>query len=460
MQSFRTIKHPLLISFAFALLAIMSPAYGQDPVPSFYVFQNVNVIPMDTKRVLEAQTVVVRNGRIESVQASGEPVPQDAALIQGENRYLMPGLAEMHGHIPSGDDPQYAKDILFLYIANGVTFVRGMAGHSYHIQLREQLEAGELDGPTIIAAGPWLGQSNAGSKRETRKTVRQHHKEGFDLLKVGSLPAKNYPHMVDEAKKLGMPFAGHIPEGVTLEQALDAGQASIDHLDRYIEYLVPEDADLEDRESGFFGSGLIDLVDMDRIPAAVEITREAGTWNVPTLSLVEHLASGESPEDMIQWPEMQYMPDHILTEWVKAKRDFNARDDFKPDAAQRLVQVRRQLLKALHDGGAPIALGSDSPQFFNVPGFSIHHEMAMMVAAGLSPYQVLVTGTRNPADYLETPNEFGQVAAGHRADLILLDGNPLEDIGQLRNRAGVMVRGQWLPEGEIQRRLKTIAQRR
>lgn len=455
MQSIRYVT----LALACLGLPLASCSSEEASEPGLYAFERVNVVPMDSERILEHRTVLVRDGRITSIDPAGVSPAPGATVIDGEGRYLMPGLAEMHGHIPGSDTPQYAEDVLFLYISNGVTLVRGMAGDAYHLELRERVAAGELDGPTIFAASPWLGHYNAGSEAQTRRSVREYHEQGFDLLKVGSLSPINYGHMVDEAQELEMPFAGHIPAGVTLERALASGQASIDHLDRYVEFLVAEDADLAGRESGFFGSGLIDLVDIDRIPEAVEVTLESDTWNVPTLSLVEHLASEQPPEDMIRWPEMRYMPERILDHWVRSKRERQARDDFRPAAARALVALRRQLLKALHDGGAPIALGSDAPQFFNVPGFSIHHEMAMMVEAGLSPYEVLVTGTRNPADYFGTPDTFGRVAPGHRADLILLEANPLADITAVQKRAGVMVRGQWLPERVVQERLETIAGR-
>ena len=143
---------------------------------------------------------------------------------------------------------------------------------------------------------------------------------------------------------------------------------------------------------------------------------------------------------------------------MASKRDMQSRDTFRPAAAQRLVEVRRRLLGALHDAGAPIALGSDAPQFFNVPGFSIHHEMRMMAAAGLTPYEVLATGTRAPARYFGTPEAFGTVAPGRRADLILLDADPLDDLANVQRRVGVMVSGRWLPEDEIQARLRAIAE--
>ncbi|HSP12508.1 MAG TPA: amidohydrolase family protein, partial [Salegentibacter sp.] len=251
-------------------------------------------------------------------------------------------------------------------------------------------------------------------------------------------------------------FGGHVPEAVGLTGALEARQTSIDHYDRYVEFLVPDEA-RKGRSAGFFGSGIIDLIDRDRIDEAVKMTVQAGTWNVPTLSLIEHLANEESAEEMITRPEMRYMPRNVLDGWAKFKNDYSKRDDFQPEATAALVEFRRDLTKKLHDAGAKIVLGSDAPQVFNVPGFSIHHELWMMVESGLSPYEVLVTGTRNAAVYFGTPNEFGTIQPGRRADLILLNSNPLEDISYVQDRAGVMVRGTWYPEEKIQEKLEEIA---
>lgn len=420
-------------------------------------FVGVDVLPMDRDRLLPAQTVVVRDGRIVSMgPAADADLPADARRIDGRGKVLMPGLAEMHGHVPGDDDPQYVEDVLFLYIANGVTFVRNMAGSPTHLALRDRITRGELTGPTLVAASPWLASDSAAAIDDT---LRAHRAAGYDLVKIGSMPPELYPGMARTAHRLGIPFGGHIPAGVRLETALEARQASIDHFDRYVEFLVPEDADVRARGAGFFGSGWVEAVDATRIPDAVRRTVEAGTWNVPTLSLVEHLASPESAADMIQWPEMRYLPRSVREGWVRAKGEFGAREDFQPEAAHRLVELRRQLLKALHEAGAPIALGSDAPQFFNVPGFSLHREMRMMVAAGLTPYEVLETGTAAPARYLGTPGGFGTVAPGARADLVLLDADPRQDVGHAEVPVGVMVRGHWWPADRIRERLDTIAAR-
>jgi imidazolonepropionase-like amidohydrolase len=423
------------LSLAFACLSLAACTTAAPARSDAVAFVNVTVVPMDRERVLEDQTVIVRDGRISAVSPSqAADVPESAQRIDGRGKYLMPGLAEMHGHVPGPDKEDYARDVLFLYVSNGVTTVRNMAGDPWHIDLRRRINAGEVVGPTLYAASPWLGEQ-AATPEQAERVVREYQAAGFDLLKIGNLPAPAYARMAQTAHALGMPFGGHIPEDVGLVKALDVRQASIDHFDRYVEFLVPE-AKRGDRKAGFFGSGVVDLADRSRIPDAVARTKQAGTWNVPTLSIVEHIASDESGEAMAQWPEMRYLPRDVVEGWVRSRRD---------------------LLKALHDADAPIALGSDAPQFFNVPGFSIHHELRMMVASGLTPYEVLATGTREAARYFDAADEFGTVAPGMRADLILLDADPLADVGNVRRRAGVMVRGKWWPEAEIQARLAEIA---
>ncbi len=421
-------------------------------------FVGVNLVPMDRERVLVDQTVVVRNGFIQSVRPSrAARIPEGARRIEGAGRWLMPGITEMHGHVPGPGDPTYLEGTLFLYLANGVTTVRNMAGNESHPALRDRIAAGQILGPTLHVASPFLNPQVAGTPEKARNTAKAYHAAGFDLIKMGSVPRDAYAALAATAHQIGLPFGGHVPEEVGLVGALGARQKSIDHFDRYVEFLVPKEADKGGRESGFFGSGWVHLADERRIADAVLRTVNAGTWNVPTLSLVEHLASAESPEAMIARPEMRYMPQSVLDGWVKAKRDFAANPVFQPEATRRLVDLRRRLLRELHSAGAPIALGSDAPQFFNVPGFSIHHEMRMMHAAGLTPYQVLATGTREAARYFGKEARFGTISPGRRADLILLTANPLQDLANVQRRAGVMVRGLWLPEEEIQARLNSIA---
>lgn len=422
-----------------------------------YVITNVNLVPMHIEEILEDYSIIVENGLITEMGPSEElQIPENAEEIDGRGKYLIPGLTEMHGHIPAEDRPQYVENVLLLYIANGVTRVRNMLGNAYHLKVREQVKNQELLGPEIYAAGPFFNKEIAPNPEAAELEVRRQKNAGFDLLKMGSIDKESYLQMAKTAREVNIPFAGHIPEEVGLVTALEAGQKSIDHYDRYVEFLLPEDIDITGKSRGFFGSGLIDIIDRDRISLAIRKTIEAGTWNVPTLSLVENLASPEAAEDMIKHPEMKYMPDEVLQGWVKFKNDYIKREDFQPEATRALVELRRELTKKLHDSGAQIALGSDAPQFFNVPGFSLHREMQMMVEAGLSPYEVLVTGTRNPAFYFNSQEESGSIEPGKRADLVLLNANPLEDISNTMEIEAVFLKGKYFSRQALDEILKGV----
>lgn len=441
----------------FIICSLFISTAGAQQETKTLAITGVTVIPMDREEVLENHTVLVSNGRITTVAPTAAVTfPDDVQVIDGTGKFVIPGLTEMHGHIPGKDQPQYMQDVLFLYIANGVTTVRNMLGDEFHLQVRDRVASGDLTGPRIFAAGPFFNKQLAPDPEAAEREVRRQKEAGFDLLKMGSIDRETYERIAETAHELDIPFAGHIPEEVGLVGALEAGQKSIDHYDRYVEFMVPESADVQGRSAGFFGSGLVELVDRSRMAEAVDLTVEAGTWNVPTLSLIEHLASPTPAEELIQRPEMKYMPKDVLDGWVKFKNDYSKREDFQPKATAELVELRRDLTKQLHDAGANIALGSDAPQFFNVPGFSLHREMQMMANAGLSPFEVLVTGTRNAARYFDLQDESGTISPGKRADLVLLDANPLEDISNASQISGVMLRGKWFSKEDIQKRLQEI----
>lgn len=441
------------------------PAVAQDTAPadratSTVAFTNVTVIPMDRERVLENHTVLVRDGRIERVGPAAQvQVPQGARVVEGRGKYLIPGLAEMHAHIPP---PQAGADAvertLFLYLAGGVTTIRGMLGTPGHLELRARAASGELLSPRIYTSGPSLNGNSAPTPEAATRLVEEQKAAGYDFLKLHpGLSRPVFDAMDAAADRVGIPFAGHVPADVGLRRALEARYASIDHLDGYVEALAGQEQRYDPQQAGFFGFGLTDRVDESRIPALAAATRSAGVWNVPTQTLMEHLASPDDPEVMARRPEMRYMPAQTVAQWVERKREFQRAPGFSPERARRYLEIRRRLIKALHDAGAGLALGSDAPQWWNVPGFSARRELESMVTSGLTPYQALATGTRAPADFFGARSEWGTVEAGRAADLVLLDADPLQDVRNLWKQAGVMVRGRWLPQSEIEQRLEAIA---
>jgi imidazolonepropionase-like amidohydrolase len=407
-------------------------------------FVGVNVVPMDRNGILANQTVIVRDGRIAAVGPAGSTrVPDGALRLEGRGKYLMPGLGEMHGHIPSPLQPrEYIETVLFLYVANGVTTVRGMQGAPGQLDLRDRAKRGELLAPNLYLAGPAFSGKTIKSVEEAIQRVRQQKAEGWDLLKVLSgLARDHYDAMARTAKEVGISFAGHVPADVGLLHAIQSGQETFDHLDGYIEYLQGEKGPVPDA----------------KFQEVAKLTREAGVWVVPTMALWETLRGTADLATLLAFPELKYMPLQQIQQWKSAQENLLKNADFKPDVARNVIKNRMRLLKELHDGGVKILLGSDAPQRFSVPGFSIHREMKRMADAGMKPYDILRSGSYNVGLYLKEKDNFGTIEVGKRADLILLDANPLEDISNIARRSGVMVRGRWLSEREIQSRLDQIA---
>jgi imidazolonepropionase-like amidohydrolase len=414
-------------------------------------FVNVNVIPMTSESVVASQTVVVVNGVIQSIgPVVDTPVPENATVVDGTDRYLIPGLAEMHGHVPGGGSANLNR-ILGLYVANGVTTVRGMLGQPSHLELREQIASGEILGPRLITSGPSFNGRSVSGVRAAEAMVREQHAAGYDFLKIHpGLSLDEFDAIAETANELGMPFAGHVPEDVGVPRALAAGMATIDHLDGYMQTLLRPNEDPSGGLSGFFGVFIADQADPSKIDAIAAATAAAGVWNVPTESLFEHMTAPDtSPDDLADRPEMKYMPASTVAQWQRAKADLLGDTNYVAATAIRAIALRQQLLRALHTAGAGLLLGSDSPQIFNVPGFALHHELAYVVDAGLSPYAALQTGTVNPARFFDHEQVFGSIQEGLVADLVLLDSNPLVDISNSRRIHGVMLRGNWLARADL-----------
>ena len=199
-----------------------------------------------------------------------------------------------------------------------------------------------------------------------------------------------------------------------------------------------------------------DKADTTQIPQLMQALKAQNTWVVPTQALAERWFAPVPLEQFTQAPEMRYMTRETRTNWEKSKRDLQANPLYSPAKINALVKVRRQLILACQRSGVKLLLGCDAPQVFNVPGFSTHQELQYLVAAGLTPYQALQTGTVNVAAYLNQPAPAGTIQVGAAADLILLNGNPLQDIKQTQNIEGVLLGKTWLSKTHLQQELKKL----
>ena len=448
------------VSFwAFAILSSVASAQ-QSPA---YAFRDANVITLDAEEALLGQTVLVADGRIAAMGPEGSvAVPANAVVIEASGLYLMPGLAEMHGHVPGIDDPQYLEDVLFLYIANGVTTVRGMQGREGHLELRGQIDRHEVLGPRFIASGPALNGNVVDGPDEARQFVLDQADAGYDFIKLlRGLSRAEFDAAVQAAAEAGTHVAGHVSEDVGVARALAARQATIDHLDGFPQYLLPPEADQSAIDPGFYGVNILGLIDEDRIAQLAREARDAGVWIVPTNTMIANVAlPSPSAEELGARPQMAYLPPALVQGWVESKQQRVGTINRSPGDGERLVELRNRIVKALHDEGVGLLLGSDAPQTFNVPGFSLQRELSAMVDAGLSPHEALRMGTVAPAEFFKAEDEFGRIAAGLAADLVLVAGNPLEDVGAAARPLGVMVRGRWLDRERLDEGLAAIAERR
>jgi imidazolonepropionase-like amidohydrolase len=330
---------------------------------------------------------------------------------------------------------------LFLYLANGITTVRGMLGAEGQLALRERANRGDLLSPTLYLAGPSFRGQTVSSPAQAAQMVREQVAEGWNLLKIHpGLTRAEYDSMALTAADEGIRFGGHVPSDVGIEHAIEMGQETFDHIDGYTVAL--------DAEAG--------PVDEAALAELVRKTREAGAWIVPTMALWEAIYGTLPIDEMRDYPELEYVPLAMVRQWESYIRGGTSGPDYDPVAAQNVIDNRMRILRALHEGGVRILMGTDAPQAFSVPGFSLHREFPRMAEAGMSPYDILESGTAHVGTYFENEDSFGTVAEGMRADLLLLDADPLEDAANLERIAGVMVRGRWVPRAELDERLEAI----
>ncbi len=440
-------------------------------IASPVAFLDVTVLPMDRQRAISNQTVIVRDGRIISVGPSAlASVPGDALRIDGRGKFLMPGLAEMHAHVQG---PQAAnaddlnRDIMFLYVANGITTIRAMLGAPNQLVLRDRIARGEVLGPTMFVAAPSLNGQTAPTPEVAARLVRAHKAAGYDLLKIHpGLTRAAYDAIVQTAREADITWGGHVSAQIGVGHILDTKQSTIDHLDGYIEAAASDEmkrlmttpgATVTQRQTW---SSVTD----DRIRDLARRTKQAGTWNVPTMFLWESFSAAGLPEEWARRDEMKYAPRQWVANWINQKNQriqADVRDGVAPADALLHLALRRKMLKALADEGALLLMGTDSPQMFNVPGFALHRELGVAIAAGLTPFQVLESGSRNVGRYvaqdLKKDGNFGTITPGSRADLVLLNSSPLASVKNLSDRAGVMVRGRWVSRDEIEKGLETLA---
>jgi imidazolonepropionase-like amidohydrolase len=481
----------LLVQIAIPVAAALcaSPLASQTKGPADAVISRVNVIDTDGGRTM-ARTVVVRDGAIAALLTTGAPLPDARVTIDGRGKFLIPGLWDMHVHLATVSDAAFAeRTMLPLFLAHGVVGVRDMGGPLDRVlALREGVAGGKLQGPRIITPGPFIdgpGEADPMFRRvttveEARGAVRDLAQAGVDFVKVqANLTRETYDAVTAEARARKLAVAGHVPIALQPADVIAAGQRSIEHISPA---LVGDGALLFacSRRANELHDELL-AIERDRATASREqiAAREANlraelvrtfdpskaaalganlsgrqTWIVPTLIWSKSLrpvdrADSNVPLDLLP-PQMR-----------KRLQDGRARylTSASPEALQAAADtaaIAARAMAALHTAGARVLAGTDTYDGFVIPGFSLHQELALFVGAGLTTMEALQAATRNAAEFRGALEREGTITRGKRADMVLLDANPLLDIRNLSRINAVFMGGRVLTRSDLDTLLSSL----
>lgn len=457
----------MLFTLSFILLGQAKP--GKEPQP--LVLTHVNVIDVTGAPVKADMTVVITGDRIISIdRAAKARVPQGARVVDVRGKFLVPGLWDMHVH-------WYDERFLPLFIANGVTGIRQMSGTQLHLDWRQKSERGELLAPRQFIASPivdgtdavWPDSIKVGNEEEARRAVRQIRDNGYDFVKVYSALRRDvYFAIADEAKNQGISFGGHLPYQVSALEASEAGQKHIEHLSNLTLSCSSAESELRqervrvsaasetqaDQNSSRlarrrFERQVLATYDEKKATALFERFAENQTWQCPTLTVkraIAFLGDARFRND----PRLRYMPKSVRDLW-QPENDFRFRsytaEDW--DLARRNYLRGFEMLRAMRRAGVRFLAGTDVLNPFCFPGFSLHDELALLVKAGLTPMEALQAATINPAVFMGKSGSLGTIERGKIADLVLLDANPLDNIGNTKRIAAVLVAGKLFDKAQL-----------
>ncbi|MBI1750323.1 MAG: amidohydrolase family protein [Acidobacteria bacterium] len=440
------------------------------PSNAVLVLTHVTVVDATGAPPKPDMTVVIHDGRIVTVGPSATAeVPADAKLVNAAGQFLIPGLWDMHVHLSAAGEPQGSREFFLpLLLANGITGVRDMGGYlDSLVPLRTEIASGKRLGPRIVFAGPYVDGPEPGfqpsiavsTEEKARNAVRRLKQEGVDFIKVQSrLPRGAFFALADEARRNRIPFAGHVPETVTAEEASAAGQRSLEHLTpvflNCVEENTPPGAARTDGSEAAHTRALLAGFREEKAASLGAVFRKNDTWQVPTLALLSRftfladpLAGDLQTQQGHPW---QQVPSSLRERWAKALQGrFAGYSGEDLQSRRALLEKHLELVRTMHRAGVKFLAGTDSPAPDLVPGYSLHGELRMLVDAGLTPMEALQAATRNPAEFLGQSDSFGTVERRKTADLVLLEANPLESISNTRKIFAVIVRGKYLSRADL-----------
>lgn len=444
------------------LLFFVSSFFGSIAFSQELILKNVNIVTMQDDQVLENHAIYVKDGVIMEISPEEDLTVAGLRTIDGRGYYIFPGLAEFHGHLPNPEQygPEFQEEVMMLYLANGVLRIRSMLGHESHLALRDRVMKGELLGPRTFVSGPSFNGNTVADPEAGRAMVRAQKAAGYDHLKLHpGLDTPKFLAIADEAKKQGIFYGGHVSLDVGLVTSVTRGYRSVEHIDGFLEAMLPDGTVIDPTVSGPFNMNLVGQVDKSKLAGLIQLCLDNKTWMAPTMTLFERYFGYQPAYELRQQPEMLYLPGLLVTQWFNTKSKMESDGVLAEAKVKPYLEFRQWLFLELHKAGVPMIMSSDSPQVFNVPGFSIHREIESMSKAGMSNHEILKTGTVNPAKYMEQEGQWGVLKPGAAAEFVMVQKNPLEDLTTMQKPQAIMIQGKFIQRDELQLQLNLIRQK-
>ncbi|MCH3882039.1 MULTISPECIES: amidohydrolase family protein [Tenacibaculum] len=457
MNYFKHLNFVILL-FAFTFYGCSNSTENKPKEQSLFVIKNVNIIPMTIENnLIENATVVIKNKKILSIN---ETIPNNAKIIDGTGKWLIPGLVDMHVHTNADlnfreNAPTQGatffmdtQDVMTTYIANGVTTIFELEGRVEHFGQRNEIAKGKVIGPRMAIAALINGGNPNNSGRivntasDARQVVRSIKAEGYNFVKVYSkLNIESFETIIDESKKQGLKVVGHIPDAFKgqTEKAFVPNFGLVAHAEEFSKQIRNQTKTKKDAQ--YFA----------------QLSKENDTWLIPNLIAIVKIRDQVQSLDSIRLMEtLKYVHPLLQDKWLTSNNYNKHSSSEFIDYLDSLITFHKGMVVAFKEAGVPMVAGTDAGVSGIVTGFSLHDELELLVDAGLTNEEALFSATRLPAEWLEIENNIGTIEINKYADLILLDANPLEDIKNTRTINGVFVNGTWLDKEQIEKMLSNL----
>ena len=456
--------------------------------PALIALTHVTVVNPAEKNPLQPNVTVLLDGNkiVDVGPDTSIPISSGARVIDGTGKFLIPGLADMHIHLTGAGEPSGSREFMLpLLIANGVTSVRDMGGDAELLKrLKKEIDSGKTLGPQIFYTGPYLDGNPPSFQpsivvekpADALPAVRRLKAEGATFIKVQSrLKKEPFLAIAEASRQENMRFVGHVPDSVSPAKASDAGQYSIEHLTGILLACSSKEQQLREQQlrapprkemarqadlrQRAWLQAVLDTYSPVKDQQLYAKFRANHTWQVPTLPLLIHFAYLTPATDLENDLNLKYVPENLQRIWMEGRTESLAnRTAVDYVVRERLVEASLKAVRDMHAAGVPMMAGTDAAAPNVFPGFSLQESIAAFVQAGFTTQEALATATSGPAEFLGRAHEEGTIAAGYHADLVLLDGNPLDDIRNTRKIRAVILNGQVLDRTALDAILRRAAE--